>query len=48
MIAFVALLRLISAPPDQRVLGDLLFLWIGAGSFSAGGGQVHLSLPIAM
>jgi NADH-quinone oxidoreductase subunit L len=35
VIAFVALLRLISAPADQRVLGDLLFLWIGAGSFSA-------------
>ena len=35
VIAFLALLRLIAAPPDQRVLGDLLFLWIGAGSFSA-------------
>jgi len=35
VIAFLALIRLIAAPPEQRVLSDLLFTWIGAGSFSA-------------
>jgi NADH-quinone oxidoreductase subunit L len=35
VIAFYALLRLIGLPAEQRVLGDLLYTWIGAGSFSA-------------
>jgi NADH-quinone oxidoreductase subunit L len=34
-IAFYALLRLIALPAEERVLGDLLYTWIGAGSFSA-------------
>jgi NADH-quinone oxidoreductase subunit L len=34
-IAFYALLRLIALPAEQRVFGDLLYTWIGAGSFSA-------------
>ncbi len=34
-IAFLALLKLVALPAEQRVLGDLLFTWIGAGSFSA-------------
>src|SRR5262245_21843689 len=34
-IAFLALLRLAGLPPEQRVLGDLLFTWIGSGKLSA-------------
>jgi len=34
-IAFVALLKLVGLPPEQRVLGDVMFTWIGAGSLSA-------------
>jgi NADH-quinone oxidoreductase subunit L len=34
-IAFLALLKLIGLPAEQRVFGDFLFTWIGAGSFSA-------------